>query len=152
MFGGSKTGKLWTSTGTSFQRIRRMPTFHFRTSNSNHSYPMNSINHAVIIECLKELSNRQRQEKLWMSSGPPEVSSFVEAVEGLFTDSGLGDALSSNATGFSQGAESKLRELEKQLKKVDSHGGPMKVINDPAMPRIREMAAEILSLIENEMK
>lgn len=83
-----------------------------------------------------------------MSSGTPEVSSFVEAIEGLFTDSALGDALDSNTTGYSQETESKLRELEKQLGKVDSHGGPMKVINDPAMPRVRELAAKILPLIE----
>jgi len=100
----------------------------------------------------KELSNRQRQEKLWMSSGAPEVSSFVEAVEGLFTDSGLGDALSSNTTGFSKTAESRLCELEKELAKVPTQGGPMKIINDPAMLQVRKLAAEILPLVENELK
>ncbi len=101
---------------------------------------------------MKELGDRQLQENLWMGRIPSQQSSFEEAVEGLFTDSALGDALDSNTTGFSQEGESKLGELRKQLAKVETHGGPMKAINDPAMPRVRELSAEILSLIENEMK
>jgi hypothetical protein len=125
----------------------------FRISILTRGIQMNSTGHNRIIECLKELSDRQLQENLWTGKRlPDEQSDFIEAVEGLFTDTGLGDALVSNTSGYSQKAESKLRELEKQLKKIDSCVGPMKVINDPAMPRVRELATEILSLIESEMK
>src|SRR6266478_7994345 len=113
---------------------------------------MNSTSHNLIIECLKQLEDRHLQENLWTGKRLPEQSDFIEGVEGLFTDSALGDALHSNATGYSKETESKLWELEKQLKKVDQHGGAMKIINDPAMPRVRELAADIRSLIESEMK
>src|SRR6266566_8760796 len=104
---------------------------------------MNSINRNLIVECLKQLSDRRLQEMFWMGKSLPEQSSFTEAVEGLFTDSALSDALRSNATGFSQEIESKLHELEKYLAKVNTRGGPRTVIDDPAMPHVRELAAEL---------
>lgn len=113
---------------------------------------MNRLNRNLILECLKELSDRQLQENLWMGRIPSQQSSFVEAVEGLFTDSGLGDELSKGKTGFSEEAESKLRELEQQLSKVHTKGGPASVINDPAMPRVRDLAAHVLEALKHEMK
>jgi hypothetical protein len=113
---------------------------------------MNRLNQNLILECLKELSDRQLQESLWMGKIASQQSSFVEAVEGLLTDSGLGDELTKGTTGFSTEVEAKLRELERQLAKVDVKGGPRKVIDDPAMPRIRDLAAIALELLEHEMK
>ncbi len=113
---------------------------------------MNRLNRHLILECLKELSDRPFQESLWMGKIPSKQSSFTEAVEGLFTDSGLGDELSKGKTGFSEEAESKLRELEQQLSKVHRKGGPASVINDPAMPRVRDLAAHVLELLEHKMK
>lgn len=113
---------------------------------------MNRLNHNLIIECLKELSDAAIQERLWTGRSQHEQSSFVEAVEGLFTDTGLGDALHAGKTGVSAEAELKLRELEKLLSKVRTQDGPMKVINDPAMPQVRALAADVLALIEKEMK
>ncbi|SRR6266498_586080 len=113
---------------------------------------MNRLNRNLILECLNELSDRQLQESLWMGIIPNQQSSFEEAVEGLFTDSGLGDELSKGKTGFSTEVETKLHELECQLAKVDAKGGPAKVINDSAMPRVRDLAAVALELLKHEMK
>lgn len=113
---------------------------------------MNRLNRNLILECLKELGDRQLQESLWMGRIPNQQSSFVEAVEGLFTDSGLGDELRKGKTGLSSEVETKLHELEHQLAKVDVKGGPEKVINDPAMPRIRDLASVALQLLTHEMK
>jgi len=113
---------------------------------------MNRPNRNLILECLKELSDRQLQENLWMGRIPNQQSSFEEAVEGLFTDSGLGDELNKGTTGFSTEVETKLHELERQLGQVEAKGGPTKVINDPAMPRVRDLAAVALELLKHEMK
>lgn len=112
---------------------------------------MSHLNQNLILECLKELSDRQRQEVLWTGKIPNQQSSFEEAVESLFTDSGLGDELRKGTTGFSTEVETKLRELERQLANVDAKGGPTRVINDSAMSRVRELAAAAWELLSHEM-
>jgi hypothetical protein len=113
---------------------------------------MNRLNRSLILECLKELSDRQTQESLWKGRLPNQQSSFEEAVEGLFTDSGLGDELTKGATGFSNELATKLHELERQVSKVEATGGPTKVIDDPAMARVRDLASVALDLLKREMK
>jgi hypothetical protein len=113
---------------------------------------MNRINRELILDSLKQLSDRPMQESLWMGKIPSQQSSFEEAVECLFTDTGLSDALTRGASGFSSEIERKLLELERWLMKVEARRGPMKVINDPAMIRVRELASEILHLLNRETK
>jgi hypothetical protein len=113
---------------------------------------MNEINRNLVIECLSELSNRRIQESLWMGKIANQQSSFEESVEGLFTDSGLGDKLTKRTTGFSTELEMKLRELEREVAQIDSKGGPRKVLNDPAMQRVRDLAANVLELLKHERK
>jgi len=108
------------------------------------------LNRNLILECLKELSDRHLQESLWVAGISSQQSSLVEAVEGLFMDSGLGDRLTKGRVGFSQEAEATLRELEQQLTRVHSKGGPEEVMNDPAMPRIRDLAGSALELLTLE--
>jgi flagellar biosynthesis/type III secretory pathway chaperone len=111
---------------------------------------MNELDRNLILGCLRELSDRNIQEELWMGKVPSQQSSFVEAVEGLFTDSGLSDKLEAGQTGFSARAESALRELEQQLLRVCTRCGPANLINDAAMPKIRCLAAEVLELLKTE--
>jgi hypothetical protein len=113
---------------------------------------MNRLNPNLILECLNELSDRELQESLWMGRIPDQQSSFEEAVEGLYTDSGLADELSKGTTGFSTEVETKLHELQRQLAKVQAKGEPTKVTNDPAMPSVRYLAAVIFELLKQEMK
>ena len=83
-----------------------------------------------------------------MSSGSPEVSSFTEAVEQLFTDSGLKDALRRRQTGFGQEAESLFLQLKEQLTKVNVRLGPSQTIKDAAMDQVRQLARSVLALIQ----
>lgn len=107
---------------------------------------MDPVTRGMIVDCLKELSDKTVQETLWKAKVPGKQSDFVETVERLFSDSGLGDALLSHSTGFSTHIESLLRSLDVNLKSVrDRHTD---TANDPAMPLVREVAAKILSLIE----
>lgn len=111
---------------------------------------MNWINRDLIVECLRELSDLKLQRELWLSSGGDRVSSFVEAVEQLFTDSGLGDELESSATGLGSEAERALALLEKQLAKVNRRQSVLDMLNDPAMQCVRELAYEILKLLKED--
>ncbi len=109
---------------------------------------MNRINRELVTECLRELSGYQLQRTLWLSPGGERVSSFIEVVEQLFTDSGLGDELQKGSTGLGRDAERALLLLDKQLTKVNRKQPPEKLIDDVEMKQVRELAARILDLIE----
>lgn len=98
----------------------------------------------LILEGLKQLSRKDVQEKLWLSDGSTEVSSFTEAVEILFTDSALGLALEEGSTGYSRVVENKFKELDMKLSKIKRKRPSIEIINDPAMDEVRALATEIL--------
>ena len=55
----------------------------------------------LVISCLQELADYDFQRRVWLASTGPAVSSFTEAVSGLFDDSGVGDALEKYSSVFS---------------------------------------------------
>ena len=113
---------------------------------------MLSINLNLIVECLRELSDQGLQRELWLSSGSDRVSSFVEAVEQLFTDSGLSDPLRKRTTGLGNEIEELLFHLEKRIDLVDSRRPPIQIIEDKQMNEVRKMAEEALNAIEDHQK
>ena len=109
---------------------------------------MKSINLPLIVNCLNELGDRNLQERLWTYASPGEFSSFVEAHEQLFSDSGLGDALDSTEGAFSAEIDERLRKLGVQLRRFDTERAPQEIIDDPEMEPIRAMAREAAGMIE----
>jgi hypothetical protein len=99
-------------------------------------------------EELRELANRDVQSRRWLASSGPEISSFTEAVSGLFDDSGLGDALDQGGVVYSPAADRLLRELETAIRRVNSSRSPAQVIADKEMETVRSLAARALALIE----
>lgn len=108
----------------------------------------------TLLDALDELSSIESQRRLWKSSGPSEVSSFTEAVEGFWDDSGLGDALEQKRdTGLGVPAETALRALSAAIDKV--HGdnrAPDDVINDSLMNEVRKLAGEALQLVRPQIE
>lgn len=100
---------------------------------------------------LEEFSDEREQRRLWLSdgSGGKEVSSFVEAHCGLFDDSGLGDALERNSTGFGEQIDRQLVLLGTLLRRIDSRRVPQEIIADPLMSRIRSLAADALQALRS---
>lgn len=92
-------------------------------------------------EALTELADEALQRSLWTSSESP--ASFVEAVEQLFTDSALGDALDKGSA-FDPATDDLLRRLNKALRRVDGRRSPEEVIADPLMSEVRALATEAL--------
>lgn len=135
--------------------IRRLFGSGSRKEPSGIPVPMKTINRQMILESLKELSDRSLQERLWTSTGAggTEVSSFTEARESLFSDSGLSEALEAGQTGLGGDPDSVLRKLHDQLMQVNSSGRPvMSVISDSAMERVRALAGEALKLLIHSKK
>lgn len=105
---------------------------------------MRTINNEMIVEGLRELSNKDLQKKLWLSNGSADVSSFVEVVEHLFTDSGLSDALNEEDTGLPREIEKDIKELAKSLDSIDGNRQPIEIIEDTKMSDIRRRVARLL--------
>jgi hypothetical protein len=109
---------------------------------------MSVANKIKVIECLRELANYDYQRKVWLASSGPEVSSFTEAVCGLFDDSGLGKALDKPHNVFTNEIDALLRELRMAIRKIDGLRKPLIVIADPEMDHVRRLAERILLLID----
>jgi hypothetical protein len=109
---------------------------------------MTAINRQLVEQCLGELSSRADQLRLWKSTGAPEVSSFSEALEQLYTDSGLDDPLHAGATGFGKQCEMDLIELEKALMMVNPHLDPDTLIASSDMELVRKLAAKALATLQ----
>ena len=114
---------------------------------------MSTIDRQSVCDALRELSSIEEQKRLWLSTGAndSEVSSFDEAVEQLYTDTGLSAGLVGGATGFSEEANNLLLRLESMLKRVDTGHGPLCTIEDPSMVAVRETAGNILNILTREM-
>lgn len=103
----------------------------------------------LIVDSLTELASEVLQRTRWMSDGSSDISSFVEVVEQLFTDSGLEDALEKGNSGYSNEVEHLFKQLDALVSKVDGYKNPCDIMSDPKMILIREKAAQILQIIEN---
>jgi hypothetical protein len=108
------------------------------------------INREQIVEKLLELSDIAIQYRRWLSDGEnsTEVSSFTEAVCGLFDDSGLGICLRRGTTGLGAEIDINMEELDALLEQVSTDEGPLHTIQDPVMNEVRMLAARLLGLLE----
>jgi hypothetical protein len=100
-------------------------------------------------DVLEEWASESEQRRLWLSDGSngSEVSSFVEACEGLFTDTGLGRELDRRRTVFNFQADALLVELAVALSKIDANRRPSEIIADGNMEAVRLLAGRLLDLI-----
>jgi len=101
-----------------------------------------------VIHYLRELADETFQQRVWAGRSPTEMSSFSEAVCGLFDDSGLGDALDRDGTVFTDEIDGLFRELDVAIHKVDASCPAERFIRSPEMARVRRWSAHLLSLLE----
>jgi hypothetical protein len=73
------------------------------------SHPINGV-----LKALSEIADHRYQEKVWMASEGPEISSLVEAASQLFDDSGLGNVLG-RQTVYSTEVDELLANLDRKL-------------------------------------
>ncbi|MNT40424.1 hypothetical protein D3C72_1767370 [compost metagenome] len=115
-------------------------------------------NNEMVLDCLAELSSREEQERLWLSTGAhgAEVSSPVEAFCRLFDDSGLGVALDgawrqrkggreiSDEPVYDVHIDERINALGELLRKIPI-GSPQLVIDSAEMADVRIAAAHLLT-------
>jgi hypothetical protein len=103
-----------------------------------------------ILDHLRELAQVEDQRRLWLASSG-EISSFTEAMCGLFDDTGLGDALQKGDAVFNAGADRTLRELSAAVSTVDGQLPPGALIDHPLMGRGRALASKAVGEIQSQL-
>ena len=107
------------------------------------------INKSLLIEALKELSDRTYQHDIWANRNNPNgwVSSYIEASCNVFDDALVADALEEGAIIFDKNVTNALQELDQITDKIDGYRDILDIINDPKMELVRQKSTEILQLI-----
>ncbi|WP_337175255.1 hypothetical protein [Paludisphaera sp.] len=108
------------------------------------------MNRDLVIDALQELGSREAQETLWLSDGSNGslVSSFVEAIERLCTDSGLAGDIESGAAGLDDRFVALYKRLKGVIRKIDYwNRDPRAVIDDERMGDVRAISRTMLDLI-----
>ena len=101
----------------------------------------------MVIDRLLELADRRFQQRVWLASSGPEVSSFAEAICGLFNDSGLIIPLEKGECAFTEEIDRMLRRLGAMAHALDELQSPADLIRHSHMERIRKLSIRILSLV-----
>ena len=104
----------------------------------------------IVESALRELSDAEYQQRVWVAGSPDEMSSMDEAVAALFDDSGLGVALEVNEITFTREADAELRELRAMLRSslADKQAHDTAAVMSSAKWRnVRDHAAHVLKLL-----
>lgn len=109
---------------------------------------MRQLDDDRILDCLRDLTDRELQLRLWTGRGSNgEMWTFEEAVCQLYDDTGLGDALDQGCTGYSPEAEGSLRDLLRLLNRVPADASPESQVDHPAMIKARTAAGVALRAV-----
>ncbi|MCG8449055.1 MAG: hypothetical protein MI725_05685 [Pirellulales bacterium] len=104
------------------------------------------MNRESVVWALEELASREEQERLWLSDGSSgEVSSFTEAICGVFDDGGVSRALDSNQ--LPNELATRFRDLSKYVDKIPQNAHPQEQIDHPAMKEIVRLSQELMELL-----
>lgn len=101
----------------------------------------------AVVHALKELSDRDYQELVWMGKDPNRMSSFIECVERLFDDSGLDRVLRTGAA-FTPEIDEQLRHLSRLVDEIDEYQPDDQLLRDPKLLESRVVSARVLGLLE----
>lgn len=98
----------------------------------------------LLSECLRELSSRAEQERVWMNADNPlgEMPSFEEAYCGIYDDCDLGRQLEKGL--IEEPYATHFLVLDKLMERIPSMAPPEEVVKSPDMEEIRAKALQIL--------
>lgn len=106
----------------------------------------NAIEHIEL--CLKQLSDKEFQERVWLRGEGPEVSSYAEVVCQLFDDTALGDMLEAKKDEpvLSEEIDSIMIDLGKIFDEIDYRTDTKDILNHPSWLRVRKLSSDALKL------
>lgn len=107
------------------------------------------INMKQLIEALQEFSDAEFQRRAWLASEGSVVSSFSEQVCQTFDDTGLSDVLDAHdcPPELDEQTFATLKDLDSAVALVDHAAPPERLLQDPRVQDVREIAARALALV-----
>ncbi len=104
---------------------------------------------SILVSALRELADQNYQERIWLNTGdkPIFTLSFTEAVNNVFDDALVMEALQAKRIIFDTHVTQTLRELHEATSAIDEFRPEEAIISDPLMKIVREKAAQALALI-----
>ncbi|KAB7610181.1 hypothetical protein F9L33_14910 [Amylibacter sp. SFDW26] len=111
------------------------------------------INIDIICDNLEELSSIELQERLWLGKNDNLMSSYTEAVCGLFDDGRISLAIEKGylQKKFSANLCCKVNKLQCLVDKIDDGMEVNAIIDHPRMIEIRKLSKELLALFKDEV-
>ncbi|SHO57817.1 SCO4402 family protein [Vibrio quintilis] len=107
-----------------------------------------NVDKPLIIECLKELSDIDYQQRVWIVGSTDEVSGFNDVVAALFDDSLLEDALLKNKVTFTMEADNKLRLLGELIAFLPDNITTNVLVSQPKWKDIVKLSGDVYHLIK----
>lgn len=107
------------------------------------------VNVKQLIEALRDLADAEYQRRAWLASEGPVVSSFDEQACQVFDDTGLSPALDTGRRPpeLSEQAFAALKDLGLAVSRVEQGAPPERLLEDPRVAKVRELAARALALL-----
>jgi hypothetical protein len=97
---------------------------------------------------LAELADADYQRRVWAAEDPQgEMSSFLECVESLFTDTGLDGEFDAGRKVFGAPVDEQLKALSRLVENLGLERPPDEIISDPRMQEVRQRAAAVLATL-----
>lgn len=104
------------------------------------------VNFDLVLDALREIAYPEERERLWLSTGDPEVSSPDECRCRLFDDSALGLALEKGVV-VSPEIDARLERLGHILRRIESRRPVEEVLSDPKLQEAQAIARELIPLL-----
>ena len=108
----------------------------------------------LLMENLEELANKDLQEQLWLYGNESKMSTFTEAICGIFDDARLTRALETGyiENNFSGELFLTAKKLDQLIDLIPENLPPEKIIKHPKMCKIRFLSGKLLVLFSQECK
>lgn len=103
----------------------------------------------MVMACLRDLSDRDFQQRVWVRGEGAEVSSLIETLCELFDDSGLGMALEQGTCVYDTVTDCGLRELGECMGRISRREGLARILESREWMRIVQLAAELRTRVSS---
>lgn len=111
---------------------------------------LDAVGRDAVLQCLRELADRDFQERVWLRGQGNEVSTPSELVSQLYDDTGLGDLLDDSKIAITPQADRLLAELRRVLHQFDLYSGAEALLAEPEWLRVHELATQVMSVVAEE--